>query len=46
MKMANRIDLSKRMFGFFNHYLKDEPMPLWMKEGIPAIDKGKVYGYE
>ena len=46
MKMANRIDLSKRMFGFFNHYLKGKPQPLWMKEGIPAVDKGKIYGYE
>ncbi len=46
MKTANRIDLSKRMYGFFNHYLKGEPMPFWMKEGIPAVDKGKVYGYD
>ena len=42
---ANRVDLSHRMFGFFNYYLKGEEMPLWMKEGIPAIDKGKVLGY-
>jgi len=42
---ANRMDLSKRMFGFFNHYLKDEPAPEWMIKGIPAIEKGKNLGY-
>jgi dipeptidyl aminopeptidase/acylaminoacyl peptidase len=42
---ANRMDLSRRMFGFFNHYLKDEPMPEWMEEGIPAIEKGENMGY-
>lgn len=42
---ANRIDLSKRMFQFFNHYLKDQPMPLWMEKGVPAVEKGKNLGY-
>ena len=42
---ANRVDLSKRMFGFFNHYLKGEQMPEWMEEGIPAIEKGENLGY-
>lgn len=45
-KMPNRLDLSNRMFQFFNHYLKGEPMPKWMKEGVPAVDKGKDYGFE
>lgn len=45
-KMPNRLDLSQRMFQFFNHYLKDEPMPKWMSEGVPAVDKGKDYGFE
>lgn len=40
-KKQNRLDLSMRMFQFFNHYLKDAPMPLWMKEGIPAKEKGR-----
>lgn len=30
---ANRIDLSTRMFSFFNHYLKGDKMPLWMEKG-------------
>lgn len=42
---ANRIDLDKRMFQFFNHYLKGDAMPEWMEYGIPAIDKGKKTGY-
>jgi len=42
---ANRVDLSKRMFQFFNHYLKGKPMPEWMKKGIPATEKGETLGY-
>ncbi len=42
---ANRVDLSTRMFQFFNHYLKGEPEPEWMEKGIPAIEKGKNPGY-
>ncbi len=42
---ANRMDLTIRMKQFFDHYLKDDPMPIWMKYGIPAIEKGKSLGY-
>ena len=42
---ANRVDLSKRMFQFFNHYLKGEPMPRWMEKGVPATEKGEEPGY-
>lgn len=28
---ANRIDLSTKMFGFFNYYLKNQEQPAWMK---------------
>ncbi|HPR86164.1 MAG TPA: prolyl oligopeptidase family serine peptidase [Prolixibacteraceae bacterium] len=42
---ANRMDLTIRMKQFFDHYLKDAPMPLWMKYGIPAVEKGKTLGY-
>lgn len=42
----NRLDLSMRMGQFFNHYLKGEPAPLWMREGLPAMDKGRYLGYE
>ena len=46
VKWQNRLDFNKRMFQFFNHYLKDAPMPKWMQEGVPAIEKGINQGYE
>jgi dipeptidyl aminopeptidase/acylaminoacyl peptidase len=46
MRRANRVDLSIRMMQFFNHYLKKEPMPRWMDEGLPAIKKGEELRYE
>ena len=46
MKKENRLDFAIRMQQFFDHYLKDEPMPVWMAEGIPAVDKGKEFGLE
>lgn len=46
MKQKNRRDLSIRMMQFFDHYLKDEPMPKWMKEGLPRKYKGKDLGYD
>ncbi len=45
-RRANQKDLSIRMRQFFDHYLLDAPMPVWMKDGLPAIDKGKRTGYE
>ncbi|MDX9772717.1 MAG: prolyl oligopeptidase family serine peptidase [Bacteroidales bacterium] len=44
-KMPNRIDFQKRMSQFFNHYLKGEEMPAWMKDGIPATEKEFTLGY-
>lgn len=44
-KLPNRIDFQKRMAQFFNHYLKGEPVPVWMKEGVPAIEKEFTLGY-
>ena len=37
--IANRKDLTIRFFQFFNHYLKGEPAPKWMTEGVPFLDK-------
>jgi hypothetical protein len=34
------------MMQFFDHFLKDAPMPAWMKNGIPAVNKGKTLGLE
>ena len=38
-KLSNRKDLSVRMKQFFDHYLKDEPAPKWLSEGVKAVDK-------
>ena len=46
MQDANRRDLSIRMRQFFDYYLLDQPMPLWMKNGVKAIDKGKKLDLE
>ncbi|RMG63774.1 MAG: S9 family peptidase [Bacteroidetes bacterium] len=45
-RWPNRVDLSIRMQQFFDHYLKDAPAPRWLREGIPAIEKGRTLGYE
>ncbi len=41
-----RVDWSIRMQQFFDHYMKDAPMPRWMSEGIPAREKGKELKYD
>lgn len=46
VQTRNRKDLSIRMMQFFDHFLKGAPMPVWMSRGLPAINKGKVLGYE
>ncbi|MBI3239380.1 MAG: S9 family peptidase [Flavobacteriia bacterium] len=46
MRNANRIDLSIRMRQYFDYYLLGAPMPVWLKEGIPAVDKGEKFGLE
>jgi hypothetical protein len=39
-------DLTVRLQQFFDHYLKGTPMPVWMKHGVPATEKGKTWGLE
>ncbi len=46
LKMQNRKDFNIRMQQFFDYYLKGAPMPVWMKKGVPAIEKGINQGYE
>jgi dipeptidyl aminopeptidase/acylaminoacyl peptidase len=46
MKDANRRDLSIRMRQFFDHYLLNEPAPVWLLEGLPAVEKGINYRLE
>ena len=45
-KEPNRKDWAVRMQQFFDHYLKDAPAPVWMEEGIPAVEKGRTLGTE
>ncbi len=45
-KTPYKFDLSIRMRQFFDHYLLQKPAPIWLKEGIPAVDKGQKLGYE
>jgi dipeptidyl aminopeptidase/acylaminoacyl peptidase len=45
VKRENRMDFQIRMKQFFDYYLKGAPMPPWMKEGVPAIEKGITKGY-
>ncbi len=41
----NRKDITRRLQQFFDHYLKGDPMPEWMINGIPAVRKGQELGY-
>jgi dienelactone hydrolase len=36
----NRKDFAKRLYQYFDHYLKDEPAPAWMTDGLPMLEKG------
>ena len=40
-KRANQKDIDMKMQQFFGNKLKGEPMPDWMKRGIPYLEKGK-----
>jgi dienelactone hydrolase len=45
VKWQNRLDFNIRLEQFFNHYLMDSPMPLWMKEGNSPLEKGILDKY-
>jgi dipeptidyl aminopeptidase/acylaminoacyl peptidase len=38
-------DFAIRMKQYFDHYLKDKPMPPWMQKGVPATEKAITTGY-
>ena len=46
VKLQNRVDFNLRMSQFFDHYLKDAPMPIWMEKGVSPLQKGIEQGYE
>jgi len=40
LKRQNREDFQMRMSQFFDHYLMGDNPPRWMRDGVPAINKG------
>ncbi len=46
VQRQNRKDISIREQQYFDHFLKGAPMPVWMASGVPAVDKGKDWGFE
>jgi dipeptidyl aminopeptidase/acylaminoacyl peptidase len=45
-KYQNKRDWTIRMQQFFDHYLLGAAEPVWMKDGIPATQKGQTLGLE
>ena len=45
-KKENKLDFARRMQQFFDHHLQDAPATQWLAEGIPAVVKGKEFGFE
>ena len=46
LERKNRKDLSIRLSQFFDYYLKDGKQAKWMKDGVPATQKGIDWGLE
>jgi len=46
VQRKNRKDWTIRLHQFFDHYLKDAPAPVWLAEGVPAVQKGKTMGLD
>lgn len=46
VQRQNRKDIQIREQQFFDHYLKGAKAPVWMTKGVPAVDKGKTWGFE
>lgn len=46
VKIQNRLDFNLRLAQYFDYYLKDAPMPKWMRDGVPALEMGINQGYE
>ncbi|MDR2389091.1 MAG: prolyl oligopeptidase family serine peptidase [Tannerellaceae bacterium] len=44
-RLANKMDFQRRMFQFFEHYLRHKPMPQWMSTGVRAVDRDFDLGY-
>ncbi|MEO6537908.1 MAG: prolyl oligopeptidase family serine peptidase, partial [Ferruginibacter sp.] len=45
VERKNRKDLSVRLGQFFDYYLKDAKPASWIKNGLPATEKGRNWGF-
>lgn len=45
-KWSHKVDYARRLEQYFDHFLKGAPAPVWLEEGIPAVDKGRRLGFE
>ena len=45
VERKNRKDIQIREQQFFDSYLKGAPMPEWLSKGIPAVMKGRTWGF-
>ena len=41
-KKENQIDYHRRILEWFGHWLKDEPAPAWIEEGVTWLDRKKT----
>ncbi len=46
VERRNRKDLSVRLAQFFDYYLKDAKPARWIKDGLPATEKGREWGLD
>ena len=44
--LVYRRDWAIRLQQFFDHYLMDAPAPVWLEQGVPAVQKGQTLGLE
>jgi len=44
--LAEMRDWTTRMQQLFDHYLKDAPAPVWLKEGVPAVENDRTLRLE
>ena len=43
-KKPNQIDYHRRIKAWFGHYLKGEPAPAWITDGVSYIEQQKTLG--
>jgi dipeptidyl aminopeptidase/acylaminoacyl peptidase len=46
VQRQNRKDIQIREQQFFDYYLKGAKAPVWMVNGVSALDKGRTWGFE